>query len=48
VYFVGRREVDAADLVDHVAQQITVDHAVSDAPEHGGDHVTPVAALGSL
>ena len=32
-------EVDAVDLVDHVAQQVAADHAVDDAREHGGDHL---------
>ena len=41
-------EVDAVDLVDDVAQQVAADHAVDDAPEHGGDDVAPVAAVGAL
>ena len=41
-------EVDAVDLVDHVAQQVAADHAVDHAFEDGGDHIAPVAAVGAL
>ena len=47
VDLLGRSEVDAVDLVDDVAQQVTADHAVVDAPEDGGDHVAPVVAVGA-
>lgn len=41
-------EVDVADFVDHVAQQVAVDHAVDGPFEHRGDHIAPVAAIGAL
>ena len=43
----ARGEVDAADLVDHVAQEIAVDHPVDRALENGGDDIAPVAAVGA-
>ena len=48
VDLVAAGEVDVADLVDHVAQQVAVDHPVDRASEHGGDDVAPVAAVGAL
>ena len=47
VQLVRRREVDAANLVDDVAQQIAALHAVIDALEHGRDHVAAVVAVGA-
>ena len=47
VKLVRRREVNAADLVDDVAQQVAALHAVIDALEHRGDHVAPVVAIGA-
>ena len=41
-------EMNAADFVDHVTKQITVDHPVDGALEDGSDHVAPVAAVGAL
>ena len=48
VDLVAAGEVDVVDLVDHVAQQIAVDHPVDRAFEDRGDHVAPVAAVGAL
>ena len=48
VDLVAAGEVDAADLIDHVAQQITVDHPVDRAFENRGDDIAPVAAVGAL
>ena len=45
VDFVAAGEVDVIDLVDHVAEQVAVDHAVDRAFEDRGDDVAPVAAL---
>jgi hypothetical protein len=42
----GRRaKVDGVDLVDDVPQEVAVDHPVHRSPEHGRDHVAPVATL---
>jgi hypothetical protein len=41
-------EMNVADFVDHVAQQITVDHPVDRAFEHRGDNIAPVTAVGAL
>ncbi len=40
--------MDGVDLVDDVAQQVAIDHAVDDAAKDGGDDVAPVDAAGSL
>ncbi len=48
VNLVAAGEVNAVDLVDHVAQQITVDHPVDGAFENRGDDIAPVAAIGAL
>ena len=48
VDLVAAGEMDAVDFVDHVAEQITVDHPVDGALEDGGDHVAPVTAVGAL
>ena len=48
VDLVAAGEVNVADLVDHVAQQVTVDHPVDRAFEHRGDDIAPVAAVGAL
>ena len=48
VDLVAAGEVDVVDFVDHVAEQIAVDHAVDRAFEDGGDDVAPVAAVGAL
>ena len=40
--------MDAVDLVDYVPQQVAIEHAVLQALEDGGDHITPVAAIGPL
>ena len=48
VDLVAAGEVDVADLVDHVAQQVTVDHPVDRAFEDRGDDIAPVAAVGAL
>ena len=47
VQLLARSEMNAVDLVDHIAQQIAVDHAVDRALEHGRDHVAAIAALAS-
>ena len=47
VQLVAGREVNAGDLVDDVAQQVTALHAVIDALEHGRDHVAAVVAVGA-
>ena len=46
--FAGGCEVDAVDFVDHVAQEVAVDHAVDGAFEDSGDYVAAVAAVGAL
>ena len=48
VDLVAAGEVDVADLVDHVAQQVAVDHPVDRAFEDRGDNVAPVATVGTL
>ena len=48
VQLVAGGEMDAVDLVDHIAQQVAVDHAVMRAFENGGDHIAPVVAVGAL
>ena len=48
VDLVAAGEMDVVDLVDHVAQQVAVDHPVDRALKHGRDHVAPVAAVGAL
>jgi hypothetical protein len=48
VDLVAAGEVNVVDLVDHVAQQIAVDHAADGAFENCGDDVAPVAAVGAL
>ena len=48
VDLVAAGEVDAVDLVDHVAQQVAVDHPVDRAVEDRGDDIAPVAAVGAL
>ena len=48
VNFFGRREVDAVDLVDDVAQQIAAFHAVLHAFEHLGNHLAPGVPLALL
>lgn len=48
VYLFGRGEVDGVDLVDDVAQQVAVDHAIDDAAKDGGDDVAPVNAAATL
>jgi hypothetical protein len=45
---VAAGEVDVADFVDHVAQQVAVDHPVDRAFEHRRDDIAPVAAVGTL
>ena len=47
VGFFAAAKVDAVDLVDDVAQQVAADHAVLDALEDVGHHLT-LAALGTL
>ena len=47
VQFVARREMDARDLVDDVAQQIAALHPVIDAAKHRCDHVAPIVAVGA-
>ncbi len=48
VDLVAAGEVNVADLIDHVAQQVAVDHPVDRAFEHRGDDIAPVAAVGAL
>ena len=48
VDLVAAGEMDVADFVDHVAEQIAVDHPVDGAFENRGDDVAPVAAVGAL
>ncbi len=43
----GRGEVDAAHLVEDVAQQIPALHPAIDALEDGGDHLAAVVAVGA-
>src|SRR4030095_13179542 len=43
----ARREVNARDLVDHVAQQIPAPHTVVDAPEDGADHISTIVTVGA-
>jgi hypothetical protein len=40
--------MDVVDFVDHVAQQVAIDHPVDRAFEDGGDYIAPVAAVGTL
>jgi hypothetical protein len=47
VQLVARGEVDAVDLVDHVAQQVAAAHAIVHAAEDGRDHVAAVVAVGA-
>src|SRR5205823_6437993 len=47
VNLVGGGEVDAVDLVEHVAQQVTVEHPVNRALEDGADHIAAVATSGT-
>ena len=39
--------MDAVQLVDDVAQEVTADHPVLHALEHGGDDIAPVVAVGA-
>ena len=39
--------MDAGNLVDNVAQEVTAPHPVVHAPEHGGYNVAPVVAVGT-
>ena len=48
VDFTGGCEVDTVDLVDHIAQEVAVDHAVDGAFEDGGDHIAAIAAVRAL
>jgi hypothetical protein len=41
-------EMNVAHLVDHVAQQVAVDHPIDRAFENRGDDVASVAAVGTL
>lgn len=45
VQFLAGSEMNAADLVDDVAQQVAAFHAVVHALEHGGNDVAPVVAV---
>ena len=47
VQLVAGGEMNAAELVDDIAQQVAADHPVLHALEHGGDHVAPVVAVGT-
>ena len=48
VDFVAAGEVNVIDFVDHVAKQVSVDHAVDGAFEDRRDDIAPVAAVGAL
>src|SRR5712692_5764175 len=48
MYLFRRGEVNAVDLVDDVAQQVAIDHAVDDAAKDSGDYIAPVAPSGPL
>ena len=41
-------EVNIADFVNHVAQQVAVNHPVDCAFENRGDDIAPVAAVNAL
>ena len=41
-------KVNVRNFVDHVAQQVSIDHPVDRALEDRRDHVAPVAAIGTL
>ena len=47
VKFLGRTEMNSRNLVDHVTQQVAVDHPIDRAFEHGRDHVATIAAVAS-
>ena len=48
VDLVAAGEMDVTNFIDHVAEQVAVDHAVDRAFEDRGDHIAPVAAVGAL
>src|SRR5260370_18511386 len=48
MYVFGGGEVNTVDLVDDVAQQVAIDHAVDDAAKDSGDYIAPVAPSGPL
>src|SRR6266508_1947946 len=48
VDLVATGEVDVTDLIDHVAEQVAVDHPVDRAFENSRDNVAPVAAVGAV
>ena len=45
VQFVAGGEMDAGNLVDDVAQEVTALHAIIHALEHGGDDIAAVVAM---
>src|SRR5439155_10309072 len=45
VQFFARSEMNSRNLVDHVTQQITVDHAIDRSFEDGRDYIASVAAV---
>ena len=47
VQLVAGGEMDAGNLVDDIAQEVTALHAVVHALEHGGNHVPPIIAVGT-
>ena len=47
VKLVGRREVDASNLIDHVSKQIPTLHTVIDATKDRGNHVASVVTVGA-
>src|SRR5262249_54068237 len=48
VDLVAAGEVNVVYFVDHIAEQVAVDHAVNGAFKDSGDHITPVATVGAL
>jgi hypothetical protein len=48
VNFFAAVEVDAVDLVDDIPEQITIDHPVDRALEHGCNYVPAVATITPL
>src|SRR5262249_4037605 len=48
VNLVAAGEVNVVYLINHVAEEIAVDHAIDGSFKDGGDHIAPVAAVSAL
>src|SRR5437773_2581171 len=47
VQFFARTEMEFRGLCNHIAQEITIDHAIDRAFEHGRNHIASIAAVSS-